>query len=443
MLLTLPRFQGQIAEGMAVTVATATLAPSHAQRGRKAAELLKALSSGRITPNKVLEALSAGDCGIAQLAADRLPRVPRLTSSLLPSHVSSILVSNEARDSLVELVESLGESGDLTQSACRALSRAPAPSRHAIGILCRAWVSRTRRVTAPILESLAPDLKLEQTHYVLPGALWATLFPSDKVTYHGDTPVDGLPQVRVQACGTLVVPCPTNLNDGAEHDAVCAAWDRVVAKLQWPMLENSQHALQTLCGYSAESLIDASLQCPWKDGVPQVSFEDAQDIGSDAGFEVEDQVDYENVLKCLKYFRAVGAGSRAARAKRLKPMAALVQPSRFSGLVKSLNELATVAEQMRKVPSKRLAEQFGDDGGLFPACMQPNGTGMDQFFDYVCEQSYQSCGPDELTIWRAKESNLRLGTVLDRVVWDAAIAAAAVSLVAKACRDRVEPQSAG
>lgn len=443
MLLTLPRFEASVAEGLARIVAMATLAPSHSQRGQRAAELMKAMTAGWLAPKTVLDALRAGDCGVAQLAADRVPRVPRLPSSLLPGDISAIVVSSSARDALLELIESLGESGDLSQSACRALARATLPSRHAIGTICGAWVNRTRRVSAPILETLPPGLKLEPTHYVLPGALWAALYPSEKVTYHGDLILDQVPKVQVQACGTLVVSCPTSLTDGAEHDAVCAAWDRVVAQLQWPMLESSQRALQTLCGYPAECLIDASHQCLWKDGLPRVSFNEAQDIGSEAGFEVEDQSDYESVLKCLKYFHDTGARLRAARPRKRKRTTLSTQRSRFAWLIEGLSTLASIAARGRTLPSKDLIEQYGDDGGLFPACMQPTGTGMDSFFDYVCEQTYQSCGPDELTIWLAESSKLRIGTLLDRVVWDASIAAAAVSLVAKAFRDNAKRQPGG
>jgi hypothetical protein len=414
--------------------AQACLQPSPAQRGRVALQAIQALREGRLSARELTHALGQGDGGIAAMLHRRgtVWQRPVLSPETICLKAFEQAPGEHVREPLAELMRVLAADGDLTADDCRAITD-PAGT---FGILVRrinnAWNRRCERLTAPIRALLPPDVHLHPSYLVMPGALLAALQPGvfTHPPYDSRRNGDEPPDVQVCATGRLIVPDPSSHEDPEARAALHAAWNALAQAIDSPFMESADNGLSSLVGYADELLNDAALGCEWNGDDAVISDGVLQELSDEIGIDGSDPEMRDGMRAFLRFSRKAAKAPRLAhRSAAMRAWCAKSSESPIGRTVTILLALAKLATRGPRVNREAVQRDYSDEG-LLPVCLLPQGTGLDGYFDYCIDQNFQHCGEAEVALTRSEDSGVPLGQLMDRTILDAALVAAAASVVA-------------
>lgn len=433
-LLTLPRLTPVAARGLAAAAANGCGQPTPAQRGRLARRVADAVRRGSLRPREAIRALQGGDAGMAALLhrAVRLPQRPFLPAAALPLQAFDHAPGEHVRAPLADLMRVLASDGDLTPQDCRAIAAASGTFGNLVRRVNNAWNRRCARLTAPIKALLPEGTPLHSSYLVMPGALLAVLQPGvyTHLPYETCREADQPPDAHVVATGVLIVQSPVSYADPEGRAALHAAWDAVCSAVRSPFMESAENGLGMLVGYAEELLRDAALGCDWNGDEPVLTEELLVELGHEIGIDGEDPDMRDGLRSFLCYTRAT---AKAPRWKMQSPaLLAWLESNTNTPLgqsVRTLLSLAKYAKRGPRIDRQSVAYEYSDEG-LLPVCLLPTDTGLDGYFQYVIDQNFQNCAEAEVSVIRDPSTQASLGDVLDRLVIDAALVAAAASVLA-------------
>lgn len=444
-LLTLPRFSATAAQSLALTAALACLQPTPAQRGRVALQAIRAVKRGTLAASEALRAARDGDAGLAALLGRHAntPQRPELRPESFALQAFDRAPGRHVRQPLADLMRVLAQDGDLTTEDSHAIA-GPAGT---FGTLVRrvnaAWNRRCDRLTAPVRALLPADVPLRSSYLVMPGALMAVLQPGiyTHQPYESIREADEPPDAQVFATGQLVVTEPASHKEPEARAALAAAWNALSAAIDSPFMESAQNGLATLVGYADELLSDAALGVEWQDDEPLISDRQLQELADEIGLDASSPDRLMEMRDYLRYAKAT------AKAPRWKPRSVAMRSWLSSNDGTPVGQAVTVLRKLTALAARgphpdrdAITREYSDEG-LLPVCVLPIDTGLDGYFEFVIDQNFQNCGEAEVQIILDKGKGASLGDLLDRLVLDAAIVAAAASVVAHATpRPDPEPE---
>lgn len=434
-LQTLPRLAPHGAQARP-TIAS-LLGPSPAARAIGAERLVRALREGRVSPSDVQRATQEGDAGVAALLRGlaRLPARPRATPESFDLRALSQPPAPELREALARLVRRLGASGDLLPPECRALASGRLAYLGVMTTLNRAWNRRCHRLVAPLMRAVAPALAPaalpSSAFFVMPGALFEAIRRSPgSATGSRFDDADDIPEVFVEASGTMVAESPVSVQDSDDHAALCAAWDGLCAVMTFPFMSTSMEAISILVGYADELLSDAALRCEWSGDQPLIDDATLEELGEEIGFGTETPDDLDQLRSYLRFSRAETLRRRWTVASR--PMRAWRKARSGTPIAAKVEALIALAKVLRRAPSidrDRVVTDYSDEGVL-PLNLMPQGTGLDSYFRYIVDQEWQQGACAHVAINCLPEATAsEVDALLDRCVLEAAAASAASAVL--------------
>jgi len=325
----------------------------------------------------------------------------------------------------------LASDGDLTPEDCRAIAAASGTFGNLVRRVNNAWNRRCARLTAPIKALLPEGTSLHSSYVVMPGALLAVLQPGvyTQLPYETCREADQPPDAHAFASGGLIVQSPVSYADPEGCAALHAAWDALSDAVSSPLMESAENGLGLLIGYADELLRDAALGCEWIGGQPVLTEDMLTELGHEIGIDADDPDMRDGLRKFLCYTRATATAPRwKAHSLAMRSWLQNAANSRLGQSVRTILTLAKYAKRVTRLDPKSIAHEYSDEG-LLPVCLLPTDTGLNGYFDYVIDQNYQNSSEAEVTVIRNRSTLASLGDVLDRLVIDAALVAAAASVL--------------